>query len=81
MIFNPATARIIQSIADSPAFPLMEFTLISSATILIYLGIHLTLNNTHKSIKMLISMLFGTIAYSAGKLVVLAAITVPKVPF
>lgn len=81
MMFTPATAATIQGIANSPVFPLVEFTLISSSTILIYLGIHFTLNRTHKSIKMLISMLFGTIAYSAGKLVVLAAITVPKVPF
>ena len=64
-------AETIRNLSESGIVSIAEFFSIAFIVICTYWGMHNLFNRLRPATKMLLSMFFGTIAYTMGKLVVL----------
>ena len=69
----------VQMFSSSGLVPILEFAGVAAVIVVTYLAIHNMFNHLKPATKMLVSMFFGSLAYSFGKLVVLTLIINPVI--
>lgn len=71
------SSNTIKALGASSIFPVIEFASLFTVVIATYLLLHKVVGHLKPSTKMLVSMFFGTLAYSIGKIAVIALLVTP----